>query len=83
MAQEITSIKITEKHPRLIRWTHWLNVPLLAIMIWSGILIYWANDAYIWIPDSLARSLRINNKLAEGLAWHFNVMWFFTVNGII
>ena len=25
---------------------HWLNVPLLAGMIWSGLLIYWANDVY-------------------------------------
>ena len=38
--------KIVKKHPLAIRWFHWLNFPLLAIMIWSGLLIYWANDVY-------------------------------------
>src|ERR1700712_3481475 len=38
--------KIVEKHPLSIRWFHWINFPILSIMIWSGILIYWANDIY-------------------------------------
>ena len=29
-----------------MRWTHWVNFPILTIMIWSGMLIYWANDEY-------------------------------------
>jgi hypothetical protein len=37
---------IKEKHPLLMRWTHWVNFPILTIMIWSGMLIYWANDTY-------------------------------------
>lgn len=37
---------IKEKHAFLMRWTHWVNFPVLAIMIWSGLFIYWANDAY-------------------------------------
>ena len=23
---------------------HWLNFPLLALMIWSGLMIYWADS---------------------------------------
>ena len=38
--------KIIHKHPLAIRWFHWFNFPILALMIWSGILIYWANDVY-------------------------------------
>jgi hypothetical protein len=38
--------RLQSKHPRVIRWLHWFNVPLLALMIWSGLLIYWANDVY-------------------------------------
>jgi DMSO/TMAO reductase YedYZ molybdopterin-dependent catalytic subunit len=38
--------RLKPKHPRAIRWMHWLNVPLLVIMIWSGLRIYWANDVY-------------------------------------
>ena len=38
--------KLEAKHPRAIRWFHWINFPLISIMIWSGALIYWANDVY-------------------------------------
>ncbi|RLE19220.1 MAG: thiosulfate reductase, partial [Actinobacteria bacterium] len=24
-------------HPRAIRWLHWINFPLLMVMIWSGL----------------------------------------------
>src|SRR5579871_2624216 len=40
-------MKILEKkHPLAIRWFHWINFPVLTVMIWSGLLIYWANDVY-------------------------------------
>lgn len=51
-------------------------------MIWSGWLIYWANDVYIPIPDSVARAVGLNNRLAEGMNWHFFLMWPFMINGI-
>ncbi len=38
--------RLEKKHPLAIRWFHWINFPVLMIMIWSGILIYWANDIY-------------------------------------
>ena len=38
--------RLDHKHPRPVRWMHWLNVPLLFGMIWSGLLIYWANDVF-------------------------------------
>ena len=38
------SIRLAEKHPLAIRWMHWINFPLLFIMIWSGLLIYWADS---------------------------------------
>ena len=33
-----------EKHPRAIRWMHWFNFPILTVMIWSGLRIYWSFD---------------------------------------
>ena len=82
---------IKEKHPLVIRWTHWVNFPVLAIMIWSGMLIYWANDEYSitlfgrtylhFFPDWYYRLLHIPSRLAEGMAFHFLFMWFFTLNG--
>lgn len=38
--------RIEKKHPLAIRWFHWVNFPVLMMMIWSGLLIYWANDVY-------------------------------------
>src|SRR5947208_13641006 len=38
--------RIEKKHPLAIRWFHWINFPVLMVMIWSGLLIYWANDVY-------------------------------------
>jgi thiosulfate reductase cytochrome b subunit len=31
------------KHPLAIRWFHWINFPVIAIMLWSGLMIFWAN----------------------------------------
>ena len=76
-----------------IRWLHWINFPLLTIMIWSGLLIYWANDVYRigiggftafhFFPDAVYSTLKVNNRLAEGMAWHFVFMWLFAINGAV
>jgi thiosulfate reductase cytochrome b subunit len=82
------------KHPLAIRWFHWINFPLLLLMIWSGVLIYWANAVYrVGIGDwtlfnmnldqTTWRALRVNQRLAEGMALHFFFMWLFAVNGVL
>lgn len=75
-------IDYVSKHPRAIRWFHWVNFPLLFLMIWSGILIYWANDVYIRFPDWFYNAFNLHHRLAEGMAFHFFFMWFFAINGI-
>lgn len=52
-------------------------------MIWSGLLIYWANPQYIPMPDWLANALFLDHRLAEGMGWHFAVMWLFALNGLV
>ena len=42
--QSQSTIEIRRKHLLAIRWMHWINFPLLFTMIWSGILIYWADS---------------------------------------
>ena len=76
-----------------MRWCHWVNFPILTIMIWSGMLIYWANDVYTvtlfghtfvrFFPEWFYKTLNIPQRLAEGMAFHFLFMWFFTLNGIL
>jgi thiosulfate reductase cytochrome b subunit len=85
--------RLESKHPRVVRWLHWINVPLLAGMIWSGLLIYWANDVYRigwgdvtlfrFFPGRFYSALNLKSRLAEGMAWHFFLMWFFTANGFL
>lgn len=85
--------KIINKHPLAIRWFHWINFPVLAIMIWSGLLIYWANGVYRigwgdknilkFFPSSFYDLLKVRFRLAEGMSLHFVFMWIFAVNGII
>ena len=41
------TVEIRRKHSLAIRWMHWINFPLLFTMIWSGLLIYWA-DSIPW-----------------------------------
>jgi len=83
--------EIREKHSLAMRWTHWVNFPILTIMIWSGLLIYWANDEYRitlfghtffrFFPEWFYKWLKVPSHLAEGLSFHFFFMWFFTLNG--
>ena len=85
--------KIVTKHPLAIRWFHWINFPVIAVMIWSGLLIYWANDVYAvkiggkefikFFPQSFYQALHIPFRLAEGMAYHFVFMWLFFINGFL
>ncbi len=90
--------QLVEKHPPAIRWFHWVNFPLLFVMIWSGLMIYWANDVYPFghadpdahgwrafhfFPRPFYDRLGLPFQLARGLAWHFFFMWLFMVNGLL
>jgi thiosulfate reductase cytochrome b subunit len=76
------TITVTEKHSFPLRFLHWNNVFLLSLMIWSGVLIYWANQAYFKIPPTIAHDLHIEYSLARGMGWHFLIMWPFALNGL-
>ena len=86
-------LEVTKKHPLAIRWFHWVNFPILAIMIWSGLLIYWANDVYRvgwgdttilkFFPDTFYKAIKVPFRLAEGMNLHFLFMWLFALNGFI
>jgi thiosulfate reductase cytochrome b subunit len=44
-------VLVAKRHHLLVRWSHWLNVPLLLGLILSGISIYWASPIYQHKPD--------------------------------
>ena len=84
---------LRRKHSLATRLFHWTNAPVLAVMIWSGLLIYWANDVYEirlggvglvkFFPAWFYRALRVDHRLAEGMAWHFIFMWLFAINDLL
>lgn len=75
---------VYKKHSLAIRWTHWINFPILTLMIVSGIMIYWADQAYTpFIPDSFFEKLGVDQLLAYGLGIHFFFMWIFAINGFV
>ena len=81
--------RLERKHRLAIRWFHWINFPLLALMIWSGALIYWANAVYRFLgiplnpPQKVWQKLHMAYRLADGMSIHFFVMWFFAINGVL
>ena len=110
----IPPVRLVKKRPLAIRWFHWVNFPILFLMIWSGILILWANDnypaekyavkvpnrisVYQWgvtpvysakdqptypVPAEKRWDIPLGFRLAEGMAWHFNLAWIFAINGIL
>ncbi|MGB5755953.1 MAG: cytochrome b/b6 domain-containing protein [Acidimicrobiales bacterium] len=84
------------KHRRGSRWMHWINFPLLTIMIWSGLRIYWADVRdpfgfgvgfvgwhwFDFLPDFVNETFGLERKLARGMAFHFTFGWLFAINGI-
>src|SRR6201981_2754900 len=48
---EKRGVLVAKKHHLLVRWSHWLNVPILLGLILSGISIYWASPVYQHAPD--------------------------------
>ncbi len=83
------------KHRRGSRWTHWINFPLLTIMIYSGLRIYWADlrdpvgvgiGGWHWFdlfPDWFNERLGLERRLARGLAFHLTFGWLFAINGFL
>jgi hypothetical protein len=48
---ERRGVLVVKKHHLLVRWSHWLNVPILLGLIVSGMSIYWASPVYQHKPD--------------------------------
>ena len=71
---------------------HWVNFPLMGIMLWSGLRIYWANDVYAFgigswewfhfFPEGFYETFDLNQRLARGIAFHLAFAWLFVGNGL-
>src|SRR5215203_4700016 len=70
---------LDHKHPRAIRWLHWINFPILALMIYSGLLIYWAETAVI-SGEFVFGPYRIG--IGSFTLLHFFPQWFYDALGV-
>ena len=48
---EQPGVLVVRKHHFPVRWSHWLNIPILLGLMLSGISIYWASQIYQHKPD--------------------------------
>lgn len=48
---------LEKKFALAVRCFHWMNVPVLLVMLWSGLPLYWASPVYR-IGGSVTTSVR-------------------------
>lgn len=79
------------KHTLTSRWMHWLNFPLLIIMLWTGLRIYNANPVHAidvlglrfeFFPQGFFDFFDAHRRLAKGIGYHLTFGWLFAVNGV-
>ena len=67
---ELPGVHVAKKHHLLVRWSHWLNVPILLGLILSGISIYWASPVYQHKPDPNTGSLDVAADIGIWICTH-------------
>ncbi len=78
--------QLVAKHSLPTRILHWLNVPVLATLVWSGIAISGAKAPYTisiggrtlltLFPESFFRTYNLPDS-ARAIAWHFTFIWMY------
>ncbi len=76
--------RVIERHPLWLRLTHGIVFPWMVILVWSGVLIYWANDVYPgFFPEGFYSALSIDHRLAQGMWLHFTAGWGLVADGAV
>jgi len=70
----------TPVHPRVVRWTHWINAIAIVMMIGSGWRIYNASPLFGF---RFFNDLTLGGWLGGALQWHFAAMWLFVLNALV
>src|ERR1700677_4926948 len=63
-------VLVVKRHHLLVRWSHWLNVPILLGLILSGISIYWASPIYQHKPDPLTGNFDVAADIGIWICAH-------------
>jgi thiosulfate reductase cytochrome b subunit len=71
-ARSADTVRVVLKHHALVRLTHWVNVPLLAGLIASGLAIYWAAPVFVHARDPVTHSRDYLADLGSAIATALN-----------
>jgi thiosulfate reductase cytochrome b subunit len=63
-------VLVVMRHHILVRWSHWLNVPLLLGLIISGISIYWSSPIYQHKPDPVTGNFDVAADIGIWICAH-------------
>lgn len=63
-------VLVVKRHHVLVRWSHWLNVPLLLGLVLSGISIYWASPIYQHKPDPITGNFDVAADIGIWICAH-------------
>jgi hypothetical protein len=64
------SVLAVKRHHLLVRWSHWLNVPILLGLILSGTCIYWSSPIYQHKPDPLTENFDVAADIGIWICGH-------------
>jgi len=81
------------RHHWIVRFTHWINVVAIIVMVGSGFRIFNAYPAfarkgelfccYPWEGKPIPAWLTFGGWLGGARNWHFAMMWVLVVNGLV
>lgn len=63
-------VLVEKRHHLLVRWSHWLNIPILLGLIVSGISIYWSSPIYQHKPDPVTGNFDIAADIGIWICAH-------------
>src|SRR5580693_7803093 len=63
-------VPVVNRHHLLVRWSHWLNVPILLGLILSGISIYWSSPVYQHKPDPITGNFDVAADIGIWICAH-------------
>ena len=63
-------VLVGKRHHLLVRWSHWLNVPILFGLILSGISIYWAAPVYQHKPNPTTGNFDVAADIGTWICSH-------------
>src|SRR5712672_972410 len=67
---EQPGVLVVKRHHLLVRWSHWLNVPILLGLSLSGISIYWSSPIYQHTPDPLTGNFDVAADIGIWICAH-------------